>query len=267
MLDDFLTRALLAGIGIALIAGPLGCFIIWRRSAYFGDATAHTALLGVAIALAFDLPVLGGVLMITATMGVGTALLASGRYAMDTLLGVAAHAALATGLVALALLDNVRIDLMGYLFGDILAISKTDLAIIFGGGLVIALALQRLWKPLLNATLSEELSWAEGGNPARDRLLLNLLLAFLIAVAMKIVGVLLITAMLIIPAASARPLSRTPELMAVFAALIGVLAVIAGLQASLHFDTPAGPSIVVTATLFFAATNLVHALSLPFRSK
>lgn len=256
LFDDFLVRALLAGVGVALIAGPLGCFVVWRRMAYFGDASAHAALLGVAIALLADLPVLAGVLIITSAMAAGTAALASGRYAMDTVLGVAAHAALAAGLVALALIEGARVDLMGYLFGDVLAVSKGEIAVISAGAMVMAGLLWLSWRDLLNATLNEELAVAEGGHPARYRLLLNLLLAFLIAIAMKIVGVLLITAMLIIPAAAARPLARTPEGMAGLAAMIGILAVILGLRGSITFDTPTGPSIALAAAFAFLAVNL-----------
>jgi zinc transport system permease protein len=267
LLDDFLVRAFVAGIGVALIAGPLGCFVVWRRMAYFGDATAHAALLGVALALASDLPVLTGVLVITALMAMVTALLASGRYAMDTVLGVAAHGSLALGLVALALLDNIRVDLMAYLFGDVLAVSTVDLVYIWGGTLLIGLVLLWRWNGLLNATLNEELTYAEGGNPASGRLLLNLLLALLIAIAMKIVGVLLITAMLIIPAAAARPLARTPEGMAGLAAAIGMLAVAFGLDASLRYDTPAGPSIAVAAAVGFVITNLAAKLLASFSTR
>ena len=261
LLDDFLVRALLAGIGVALIAGPLGCFVVWRRMAYFGDASAHAALLGVAIALLTDLPVLTGVLVVTCAMAAGTAALASGRYAMDTVLGVAAHAALAAGVVALALVEGVRVDLMGYLFGDVLAVSASDVAVIWAGAAAIALLLWRGWRGLLNATLSEELAVAEGGHPARQRLLLNLVLAFLIAIAIKIVGVLLITAMLIIPAAAARPLARTPEGMAGLAASIGMLSVIGGLQGSITFDTPTGPTIALAAASIFLAINTFHGLA------
>ena len=254
--DDFLMRALLAGVGVALIAGPIGCFVVWRRMAYFGDASAHAALLGVAIALVTELPILAGVLVITMSMAAGTAALASGRYAMDTVLGVAAHAALATGLVALSLIEGVRIDLMAYLFGDVLAVSTADLAMIWGGALIVGLILWRFWRGLLNATLNEELAFAEGLQPQHYRLLLNLLLAFLIAIAMKIVGVLLITAMLIIPAAAARPLARTPEGMAGLSATLGVLAVVIGLRGSIAFDTPTGPSIALAAALAFLLINL-----------
>ncbi len=259
-LDDFLVRALLAGIGVALIAGPLGCFVVWRRMAYFGDASAHAALLGVALALLADLPILAGVLVITTAMAAGTAALASGRYAMDTVLGVAAHSALAAGLVALAMIDGVRVDLMAYLFGDVLAVSKVDIAVIWSGAIIIAALLWHFWRDLLNATLSEELAFAEGGHPARMRLLLNLLLAFLIAIAMKIVGVLLITALLIIPSAAARPLARTPEGMAGLAVAIGVVAVAIGLRGSIGFDTPTGPSIALAAAFLFLAVNLVSGL-------
>jgi zinc transport system permease protein len=259
-LDDFLMRALLAGIGVALIAGPIGCFVVWRRMAYFGDASAHAALLGVAIALVIELPILTGVLVITMSMAAGTAMLASGRYAMDTVLGVAAHSALAAGLVALSLIDGVRIDLMAYLFGDVLAVSSADLAMIWGGALIVGLILWRFWRALLNATLNEELAFAEGLQPQRYRMLLNLLLAFLIAIAMKIVGVLLITAMLIIPAAAARPLAKTPEGMAGLAVAIGVLSVVIGLRGSIDFDTPTGPTIALSAALIFVAINIVSGL-------
>ncbi|MEM8947992.1 MAG: metal ABC transporter permease [Pseudomonadota bacterium] len=259
-LDDFLMRALLAGIGVALIAGPIGCFVVWRRMAYFGDASAHAALLGVAIALVTELPVLAGVLVITISMAAGTVMLASGRYAMDTVLGVAAHAALAAGLVALSLIEGVRIDLMAYLFGDVLAVSTADLAMIWGGALIVSFILWLFWRALLNATLNEELAFAEGLRPQRYRMLLNLLLAFLIAIAMKIVGVLLITAMLIIPAAAARPLAKTPEGMAGLAVAIGVLSVVIGLRGSIDFDTPTGPTIALSAALIFVAVNIISGL-------
>ncbi|MGI9485366.1 MAG: iron chelate uptake ABC transporter family permease subunit, partial [Geminicoccaceae bacterium] len=186
--------------------------------------------------------------------------LASGRYAMDTMLGVAAHAGLAAGLVALSMVEGVRVDLMAYLFGDVLAVSVADLAVIWSGAAIVGLLLWRLWRDLLNATLNEELAFAEGRHPPRYRLLLNLLLAFLIAIAMKIVGVLLITAMLIIPAAAARPIAKTPEMMAIFAVLIGVLAVIFGVQGSIGFDTPTGPSIALSAALIFLVVNTIKGI-------
>lgn len=260
LLDDFLLRAALAGVGVALAAGPLGCFVVWRRMAYFGDATAHAALLGVTLALATDLPVVLGVAVTALAMALTVAAFAGRSYAADTLLGVASHGALAAGLVALSFLQGVRVDLMGYLFGDILAVTRGDLAVIWiGAALVVALVAWR-WRRLLLATLNEDLAAASGVDSARERLILTLALALLVAVALKVVGVLLVTAMLIVPAAAARGLARTPEAMAVGAVAVGALASVAGLAASWRLDTPAGPSIVVVAVLALVATNAAQAL-------
>ena len=251
MLDDFLVRAGLAGVGLACAAGPLGSLVVWRRMAYFGDATAHAAILGVALALAAGLPVVVGTLVVALAMAVTVATLAARGWAMDTTLGVLAHSALALGLVAVSFLPSVRSDLSGLLFGDILAVSRMDLALIWGGSaLVVGLLIWR-WQALVTATVSEELAHASGINPDRERLVLTLALALVVAVALKIVGALLIAAMLIIPAAAARGLSRSPEGMAVIAAVIGAGASLLGLQLSLWQDTPAGPSIITAAAAVF----------------
>jgi zinc transport system permease protein len=251
MFDDFMIRATLAGLGLALAAAPLGCFVVWRRMAYFGDATAHAAILGVALALALNTSVFAGVLLLALTMaGIVTSL--SGRgYAVDTLLGVMAHSALALGLVAVSFLQGVRVDLMAWLFGDILAVTRADLALIWGGGGLVAGLIAWRWQALLTATLNPDLAWAAGINPRREQQILTLALAVVVAVAIKVVGALLISAMLIIPAAAARPLSRTPEAMVIFAALAGAAAVLGGLQISLFSDTPTGPTIIATAALVF----------------
>lgn len=257
MLDDFMVRAALAGLGVALAAGPLGCFIVWRRMAYFGDATAHAAILGVAAALAFDLPVFAGVLIVALAMASLVSALSGRGYAIDTLLGVMAHSALAFGLVAVSLLPGVRVDLMSYLFGDILAVSRIDLAIIWGGGLgVLALVVSR-WSALLTATLNPDLAQASGLNPRREQFVLTIALALVVAVAIKVVGALLIAALLVIPAATARPFSRTPEAMAIFAAIFGGVAALGGLWGAFQLDTPAGPSIVSLAAILFAAVNIL----------
>lgn len=251
MLDDFLTRAALAGIGTALAAGPLGSFVVWRRMAYFGDATSHAAILGVALALATDLPIGLGTLAVALGMAVTVATLAARGWAMDTTLGVLAHSALAFGLVAVSFVPDARVDLEAYLFGDILAVSRADLAFIWGGAVLVCGLLIWRWSALLTATLNEDLAAASGLNPDRERLVLTIALALTVAVALKVVGALLIAAMLIIPAATARGLSRSPESMAALAALIGGAAVLGGLQLSLSYDTPAGPSIVAIAAVGF----------------
>ncbi|RID92106.1 hypothetical protein D2N39_09335 [Gemmobacter lutimaris] len=257
MLDDFLIRAALAGLGLALATGPLGSFVVWRRMAYFGDATAHASILGVALALASDLPVGLGTLAVALAMAVTVAGLAARGWALDTTLGVLAHSALAFGLVAVSFVPEARTDLSAYLFGDILAVSRADLGFIWGGAALVLALLYWRWNAMLTATLSEDLAAASGLNPDRERLVLVLALAVTVAVALKVVGALLIAAMLVIPAAAARGLSRSPEAMAALAALIGGAAVVGGLRVSLSLDTPAGPSIVtVAAGIFIVAASL-----------
>ncbi len=260
MFDDLVTRATIAGAGLSLATGPLGCFVIWRRMAYFGDATAHAAILGVALALATDLPVTVGTLVVALAMALTVAGLASRGWAMDTTLGVLSHSALAFGLVAVSYFPTVRSDLSSWLFGDILSVGRGDLLWIWGGaGLVAALMAWR-WQALLTATLNEDLAQASGFQPARERLVLVLALAVVVAVALKVVGALLIAALLIIPAAAARWLARGPETMALLATVISVAAVGLGLQLSLWQDSPAGPSVIVAAAGLFALAGLLARL-------
>ncbi|WP_092077489.1 iron chelate uptake ABC transporter family permease subunit [Poseidonocella sedimentorum] len=265
MLDDFMVRAALAGLGVALAAAPLGSFVVWRRMAYFGDATAHAGILGVALALAMSVPIFAGALVLALAMALGATALAGRGFAMDTMLGVLAHSALAFGLVAVSFLPSVRIDLMGYLFGDILAVSKTDLAVIWiGAGLVLALLAWR-WSALLTATLGEDLAYSCGINPARERLVLTLALALVVAVAIKVVGVLLIAAMLVIPPATARVFSSTPEGMVLRAGVCGAVAAVGGLRLAFLLDTPAGPTIVCLAAVLFLVAYLIRGV-LPARA-
>ncbi len=260
MLDDFFTRALIAGIGLALTTGPLGCFVVWRRMAYFGDTMAHSALLGVALSLLFSVNLMASVFAVAVTVSL-VLLLLQRRQALsaDALLGILSHATLAVGLVMVAFMSWVRFDLIAFLFGDILAVTPADIAIIWGGGALVLALVAWLWRPLLAATVNPEVAEAEGMHPERSRLAFMLLMALVIAIAMKIVGIMLITSLLIIPAAAARRFSSTPEVMAVLASLIGALAVAGGLFGSLTYDTPSGPSIVVAATGLFLASLL------PFR--
>jgi len=259
LLDSFLVRATLAGLGVALAAAPLGCFVVWRRMAYFGDATAHAAILGVALSLALSINILAGVLAVALIMALMVTTLSGRGYAMDTLLGVAAHSALAFGLVAVSFLQGVRVDLMAYLFGDILSVGRVDLAMIWGGSVAVLALVGWRWQALLTATLNPDLAYAAGINPKREEMVLTIALALVVAVAIKVVGVLLIGAMLIIPAATARPFASTPERMAIMATGIAALAVLGGLQASLIYDTPAGPSIVSLAAVLFALSALARA--------
>ncbi len=256
MLDDFLIRAALAAVGTALAASVLGCFVVWRRMAYFGDATAHAAILGVAIALALNISIFAGVAAVSLVVALLIHRLSDRAQGTDTILGVLAHGALATGLVAVTLIPGARINLEAYLFGDVLTVTRTDLAVIWVGAAVVLTVLWFHWSALLTATLNPDLATASGIDPRRENLILTLLLAGVVAVAIKVVGALLITALLVIPAAGARRLASSPEGMALRAAVLGVMAALGGLVLSMRLDTPAGPSIVVTAVVLFACTTI-----------
>ena len=253
MLDDFFIRAVVGGVGVALLAGPLGCFIVWRRLAYFGDTLAHSALLGVAMALLLDMNITFTVFIISVIVSMLLLLLQrKADLSSDALLGLLAHATLAVGLVVLGFMTWVRVDLMGFLFGDILAITVQDIVVIWCGGITVTILLSVIWKTLLASTVSYDIALAEGLRPDLANFVFMVLMAGVIAVSMKIVGVLLITALLIIPAATSRKFSASPEIMAVIASILGASSVWLGLEGSLKWDTPAGPSIVVAALAFFS---------------
>lgn len=258
MLDDFFMRAVLAGLGLALVAGPLGSFVVWRRMAYFGDSTAHAAILGVAMALAFEVSIYAGTLAVAVAMACLVSALVTRGQAMDTILGVLSHSALAVGLVAISFVPAARSDLSSYLFGDILAVGRPDLVLIWTGAALVLAVLILRWQRLVTSSLNEELAMAAGIDPRVERLVLSLALAVVVALAIRVVGSLLISAMLIVPAAAARTWARTPERMAAGAALIAAASVILGLWASLRLDTPAGPSIVTAAAIFFVASQALR---------
>ncbi len=259
-MDDFLIRALLAGCAVAAVAGPLGAFVVWRRMAYFGATLSHASLLGIALGLLLGIQPTLGVLavciVVALLMGLRHRTMQAEMLSEDTVLGILAHGTLALGLVAVAFLGDVRFDLNAYLFGDILAVTRGDLYGLYGGGVVVAIVLAIIWRPLLSATVDEELAIVEGVPVHTHRLVFMLVLAGVVALAMKVVGILLVTSLLIIPAAAARQLSRTPEQMAALAAITGCLSVVGGLWGSATFDTPSGPSIVVAALVLFVASRL-----------
>lgn len=261
MLPEFLLRGWLAGLALAAVAGPLGCFVVWRRMAYFGDTLAHGALLGVTLGLVAGIDLMLAVAVVSALIALVVVAMQHQRtLATDTLLGILAHSGIAIGLVLLGLVGAVRVDLLGYLFGDVLAVRWQDVAVAVIGGAAVLAVLRHYWPQLLFATLHDEMALAEGTPTNRLRLVLVLLVALVIAAAMKIVGILLITAMLIIPPATARQLTRTPEAMALVAAGLGGLAVTLGLALSWRLDTPAGPSIVVAALGLFIVAQVIAPL-------
>ena len=255
VLDDFFFRAMLAALAVAVVAGPTGCVILWQRKAYFGDTMAHSALLGVVLGVILGLNPEVGVFGVAFLVAVTVVLLQRiSRLAGDTILGVLAHSTLAIGLVAMALTDNYRqYELTAYLFGDVLAVGREELVLIGLGGLFGLAMLAMIWRPLVAATLHEGMAAAEGAKPLRNQVLYMALVAAVVAVGMQVVGALLVVALMIVPAAAARTLARTPEQMALVAVLIAVLSSVLGLYGSLWLDTPTGPTIVAVAAFLFLA--------------
>ncbi len=254
---EFLLPSILAGLGIALIAGPLGSFVVWRRMAYFGDTLAHASLMGLALGFLLDINLYLALTVCCLALAVILVTLQKQQLvATDTLLGILAHSALSLGLVAVSFLDNVRIDLMSYLFGDLLAVTPEDLVYIYIGVAIVSSVLALFWRSLLSTTVNEDLAAVEGHNVDLMRLILMLMVGLVIAIGMKFVGALIMTSLLIIPAATARRFAKAPEQMALLASIIGAIAVLLGLSMSWHYDTPAGPSVVISATAMFMLSQL-----------
>ncbi len=252
MFDDFLFRALLAGIGIALVTGPLGCFVVWRRMSFFGDTLSHSALLGVLLSVAFNLNISLTIFAVSSLIAlILLRLQKTTNLPNDALLGLLSHSALAVGMVVLGFLSFIRFDIMGLLFGDILSVNVYDLLAIWIGGAFILLLLWYIWKPLFASTVNFELAEAEGMNPERVNAIFTILLAALIAISIKMVGLLLITGMLIIPTTMARNLSNNPKKMVILSIIGGLLSVFIGLYTSFEINTSSGPTIVVVALILF----------------
>ena len=255
MFDDFIIRAFAAGIGLALITGPLGCFIIWRRLSYFGDTIAHSALLGVVIAYAMNFNLILAVFAVSCFIALSLLFLQKRtNLPDDALLGLLAHSVLAIGLVLLGILSFIRIDLMGLLFGDILSVNITDVLFVWIGGSIVLIVLILIWRPLFAATVNLELAKAEGLNIDLANAIFTILIASVIAISIKIVGILLITGLLIIPAAASRNLSSTPIQMAIISSVIGLVSVVLGLQTSMIWNSPTGPTILAIALGVFILT-------------
>lgn len=256
---ELLLPSWLTGMLLTLVTGPLGSFVVWRRMSYFGDTLSHAALLGVAFGFLLGINIFYAIILLTLILAIGLIWLESQKQLpIDTLLGIFAHSALSLGLVVISLMSNIRVDLMGYLFGDLLAMTLQDVIIIGLGVLIMILILLNQWNNFLFITISEELAFSNHINIKKSKFLLTLLLAMTIGLALKFVGALIITSLLIIPAATAKYYAKTPEKMAIVSIMIGMIAVCLGLLFSVFWDTPTGPSIVIMSTLLFFITLAIH---------
>lgn len=255
---ELLIPSLITGIALSFITGPLGCFVVWRKMSYFGDTLSHAALLGISFGFLLHINPFYSVIFVIILLAVCLVVLETQqKLAIDTLLGILAHSSLSLGIIVISLMNNIRVDLMGYLFGDLLAITFTDMYLIILGVICVMIVLFFYWNKFLFITVNEELAYTNGINIIKTKLILTLLLALTIGLSMKFVGALIITSLLIIPAATARSYAKTPEQMAILAIIVGIFSVIGGLMISVYYDTPTGPSVViVNALLFILAKSL-----------
>ncbi len=255
---EFFIHALLAGAMLALATAPLGCFVVWRKMAYYGDALAHSALLGVVMGLLWEIPLILAIVPIAVSIALVLGFASEkSRLSSDTMLGIIAHGGLALGVTVMAMTPNLQVDLMAYLFGDILAVTSDDLIVIYLLATTVLIALWLRWRALILITLNEDMAKVQGVNVRQNRILLMLLIALTVAISIKLVGLLLITSLLILPAAVARFFSATPPKMAFIAVLIALIMVIGGLSASLQLDTPSGPTIVLVGVMLFLGASLI----------
>lgn len=256
MFDDFFIRALVAGIGIAFVTGPLGCFVVWRRLSYYGESIAHSSLLGAGIGILIGIGINFGVVFICLLFGILFLWLQQSKaLSSDTLLGVLAHFALAVGIIVISF-NKIKIDLHAFLFGDILTVSINDIWGMYIGVLIAITLILSNWSSLLLVTLDEDLAKSEGINPLYVNILLTTIMTIVVALSLQIIGLLLITAMLIIPAATARRLVNSPEGMVIVATLIGIFSVVFGIYLSVEMDLPSGPSIVVVSSILFFVSHM-----------
>tara|TARA_B100000768_G_scaffold5296_1_gene6341 strand:- start:104 stop:931 length:828 start_codon:yes stop_codon:yes gene_type:complete len=249
--DPFIIRGILAGIAVALISGLVGCFVVWRRMSYYGESIAHSSLLGVGLGILMGVGINLGIVFTCLLFGILFLFLQQSKVlSSDTLLGVLAHVALAIGIIVISL-NKIKIDIHAFLFGDILTVSSNDLWGMYLGVVIAIILICYNWSSLLLVTIDEDLAKAEGIKPLYINLLFTSILTIVVAVSVQIIGLLLITAMLIIPAAASRRLVNSPELMALVATIIGIISVILGIFLSVELDTPSGPAIVVVSSVLF----------------
>lgn len=256
-MEDFIFRAILAAVGISIITGSLGCFVIWKRMSYFSESISHSALLGVSLGLASGLGLHFGLIIVGVVFALLIVVLQQRQFlSNDAILGIFSHISLSLGVVILALVGGVNTDYFSLLFGDILSITNQDLIWIYAILALVGTLLTTFWQRLLLLTLSEDLGVASGLNKVMYQLLFMLMIALTVSVSVQIVGVLLITSLLIIPPAIARVFSNTPVQMTLLSIVISIIAVIIGLSGSTHYDIATGPTIVIALGALFILSQI-----------
>ena len=254
-LDDFLVRSVIAGLIMVAIAAPMGCLMVWQRLAFLSDTLGHAAVMGVGLGLLLEVTPVFGVLAVALLIVYSLNRVNSFNSALsETTLAIISHTGLAGGIILVGLLPAQSVNLEAILFGDLLATTRADLVRLLITTVVLLLLLLHHWRSFVAVSVSREIAQAEGIQVRKVQFLMYIMIALLVAVMMKVMGVLLIAAMLVIPTTSARLFSRSPEQMVAVSALYGLGALAGGIGSSFQFDWQTGPAIVVIATLLLLAT-------------
>jgi zinc transport system permease protein len=257
-LDDFLVRAVIAGLIMVAIAAPMGCLMVWQRLAFLSDTLGHAAVMGVGLGLLLQVQPIFGVLAVALLIVFSLSRVTSFNTALsEATLAIISHTGLAGGIILVGLMPAPAVNLEAILFGDLLATTVTDLAVLLTTTVLLLLLLLHHWRAFVAVSVSREMAQAEGIEVRKVQFLMYIMIALLVAVMMKVMGVLLIAAMLVIPTSSARLLSRSPEQMVLISALYGLFALAGGITGSFHFDWQTGPAIVVSATVLLLLTLAV----------
>jgi zinc transport system permease protein len=263
-LDDFLLRAICAGLIMVVIAAPMGCLMVWQRLAFLSDTLGHAAVLGVGLGLVLQLEPIFGVLAVALVIVFSLSRVSSFNSALsETTLAIISHTGLAGGIILVGILPGPAVNLEAILFGDLLATTAADLLNLLLTTVLLLVLLLRHWRAFVAVSVSREIAQAEGVEVRRIQFLMYIMIALLVAVMMKVMGVLLIAAMLVIPTTSARLFSRSPEQMVYISGLYGLGALGGGISSSFHFDWQTGPAIVVSATALLLITLAITRLFKP----
>ena len=254
-LDDFLVRSVIAGLIMVVIAAPMGCLMVWQRLAFLSDTLGHAAVMGVGLGLLLEVTPVFGVLAVALLIVFSLNRVNSFNSALsETTLAIISHTGLAGGIILVGLLPAQSVNLEAILFGDLLATTSADLTRLLITTVVLLLLLLHHWRSFVAVSVSREIAQAEGIEVRKVQFLMYIMIALLVAVMMKVMGVLLIAAMLVIPTTSARLFSRSPEQMVAVSALYGLGALVGGISSSFQFDWQTGPAIVVSATMLLLVT-------------
>ncbi|OWZ24980.1 metal ABC transporter permease [Wolbachia endosymbiont of Wuchereria bancrofti] len=256
--QDFFINSLIAIVIISLVTGALGSFMIWQRLSYLGDSLSHSSLLGIALALIFKISPSISIMLIAIVFAILLSLNFNRLYSVDTILNIVTNVVLSSSLILMSFLPSSNSSIISSLFGNILTLEQSDIVLISLTSIVVVLILIFRWRYWLIISINQDLAIVEKVNVNLVRLEFLITLAIFIAASAQLIGILLIAAFLLIPAASSRLISKTPMQMIIVATVFSLISGISGLILSASFDLLTGPAIILTATTYLIIAYFIR---------